>query len=420
MSPLLSHDVLPVAGVGRGESRETMSVLVTVPDLRQPGGVVHYYTTLRRHLAREVKYFAVGARVTGGRRSFVWGRLLQDYWRFYRQLCVQKPGLVHLNPSLQHKALLRDGVFLLIAKLLGHKVVVFVRGWSSACEDAIRRRYLFLFRPVYLRADAFVVLASRFRSVLRDLGYHRPVYVETTVVPEEAFRHGTPRDTPSAAQSRRVRILFLARIEKAKGIYEAIDAFRLVRAKYPLVTLTVAGAGSELAAAREYAGAKGMPGVRFVGWLAGSKKREAFAHADIYLFPSWHPEGMPNCVLEAMAQGLPVVTRSVGGLADFFEEGLMGFMTDSRDPAVFAALLEKLILDPNLRRAMGQYNHAYARQRFAASMVAARLVEIYRRTMHDEESSCPPAPVLSAPGADQPSGDGGELSRAHPLTTFPT
>jgi glycosyltransferase involved in cell wall biosynthesis len=88
---------------------------------------------------------------------------------------------------------------------------------------------------------------------------------------------------------------------------------------------------------------------------------------------------MPNAVLEAMAFGLPVVTRSVGGMKDFFEDGKMGFITESRDPAVFAEFLARLGADSVLRTSMGRYNRAYARGRFAASVVAARLLEIYAR-----------------------------------------
>jgi glycosyltransferase involved in cell wall biosynthesis len=83
---------------------------------------------------------------------------------------------------------------------------------------------------------------------------------------------------------------------------------------------------------------------------------------------------------------VPVVTRPVGGLADFFEQGRMGFVTDSQDPRVFAGLLERLTHDPDLRRTIARYNHSFAGQHFAASVVARRLAEIYRKTMVERSS----------------------------------
>ena len=78
-----------------------------------------------------------------------------------------------------------------------------------------------------------------------------------------------------------------------------------------------------------------------------------------------------------MAFGLPVVTRPVGGIRDFFEEGRMGFAVDSTEPTDFAEPLARLADDPALRSAIGSYNREYAASRFGASRVAARLLDIY-------------------------------------------
>jgi glycosyltransferase involved in cell wall biosynthesis len=92
---------------------------------------------------------------------------------------------------------------------------------------------------------------------------------------------------------------------------------------------------------------------------------------------------MPNAVLEAMAAGLPVVTSRVGGIRDFFEDGVMGFSTEGVSVTELAAHMEKLIADPSLRERIGAHNRAYARERFAASKVAARLMDIYRSVISD-------------------------------------
>ena len=86
---------------------------------------------------------------------------------------------------------------------------------------------------------------------------------------------------------------------------------------------------------------------------------------------------MPTSVLEAMAYGLPVVTRPVGGLKDFFEDGKMGYITESLAPSVFAEAVEKLIREPETCRRMGRYNREFAHEHFAASRVAERIKRIY-------------------------------------------
>lgn len=72
------------------------------------------------------------------------------------------------------------------------------------------------------------------------------------------------------------------------------------------------------------------------------------------------------------------MTRSVGGIKDFFEDGKIGFITESKAPEVFADLMEKLITDRDGRKKIAQYNQQYAREHFLASKVAKRIENIYK------------------------------------------
>lgn len=85
---------------------------------------------------------------------------------------------------------------------------------------------------------------------------------------------------------------------------------------------------------------------------------------------------MPTVVLEAMAFGLPVITRYVGGLCDFFEDGKMGRITDSMDSNVYAELTEPLLNNPIVAKDISRYNHEYALSHFMASKVAENIESI--------------------------------------------
>jgi len=350
-----------------------LRVLITTVPFEKPGGVAMFYRALSKHLGRNVTYFLVGSPLGHEGRIRSIGRLAADTAQFGIALIRTKPDVVHLNPSFGIKALIRDGILLLLAKSLRCKVLVFMHGWDPACELTVLGPLRFLFRAVYFRADAYVVLAEEIRQKLLRLGYDKQIVVGVTAVPDDLFLkpHTSPR-----TDARPVRVLVLSRIDPGKGVMEAVEAYRIVRETCSDVVLTIAGSGSELPKIREYVASRKIPGVEFLGYVDGLEKDLAFGAADIFLFPT-HSEGMPVNVLEAMAYGLPVITRPVGGIGDFFEDGRMGFSTMSGDPRVFASMLKQLVTDRGLRLAMGGYNCAYARRRFAASNVAAFLKQIY-------------------------------------------
>ena len=88
---------------------------------------------------------------------------------------------------------------------------------------------------------------------------------------------------------------------------------------------------------------------------------------------------MATSVLEAMAFGLPVISRPVGGVKDFFKNGEMGYLTGSTNPAEFCRLVEMLINNPGLAGRMAANCAEYARKHFLASKVARQLEEEMKR-----------------------------------------
>jgi len=316
-------------------------------------------------------------------------RLTYDWFLFVLEL-LRFPDLVHLNPGLDIKtckSLRRDAVNLLLAKLFGRKVLVFWRGWhNDACGSAEfpGGNWGWMSR-VYRKADAHVVLASVFRDDLQRWGFTSPISLETTVVGDAVLGGSPPSRSPVVG--RRFRVLYLSRVEVAKGVFEMLEAFALLESRHPgSFEFVVAGDGPGLQDMKERAAGLGLTGVDFTGYVEGGEKLECFRKADAFCFLSY-TEGMPNAVLEAMAMGLPLVSSEAGGLKDILEDGVTGYLVlqDRSKPVKerfsaeeVAERIERLAGAGEERERIGRHNAAYARERFAAEKVAARLESIYR------------------------------------------
>jgi len=115
----------------------------------------------------------------------------------------------------------------------------------------------------------------------------------------------------------------------------------------------------------------------FLGYVKNSAKAKAFTDHHIYCFPTYYGEGLPTSVLEAMAFGLPIITRPVGGILDFFEDQKMGFLVQEKSSEDIADSLEKLIHNRHNMMKISMYNADYAKKNLMASIVAKRLLKTY-------------------------------------------
>jgi len=364
-----------------------MKVLITHPDFENPGGVSHYYKRLQNKFKIPIVNLIVAKRT--GEKGFLSRifRMFHDYYKFVKCLKTNNIDLVHINPSLDLKSFIRDGIFALIAKVNKKKTVVFFRGWEKSFEARIEHSFVWMFKFFFGKSDAFIVLAEQFKKTLERWGIVQPIYQAITVVDEDLLAGFDIQNALKKRQSsEKWRVLFLSRIIRNKGIYETIEAVSHLKAKYPMIELIVAGDGDELEKVKSLVNNRKMSNVTFVGYVRGKEKRSMFEKSQVFCFPSYG-EGLPSSIVEAIAYGLPVVTRPVGGLADFFKNEVHGFITDSLNPDIFANLIERLFLNKELYNKISLSNYQYAQSHFLASSAALRLETIYETVLKNKNFS---------------------------------
>jgi len=362
-----------------------MKVLILHPDFGDPGGPAAYYTKLKNRFSLNVDHYLVGRRPEENSLVSKIHRVISDYIRFVLIIRNGRYDLIHVNPSLDSKSFLRDGIFLLLARMQTKRTIVFFRGWQKPFESKLQRRGLWLFRFLYGKVNAFIVLSEAFKKTLRSWGCSQPIYREVTIVEDNDVKGFHIHNVLAERQkSETPRVLFLSRILRDKGVYEVIDAVSILQAKYHKIELVIAGDGDELETVKTYIRSHSMENVTFAGYVRGKEKSLLFRRAHILCFPTHHGEGLPNTIIEAMAFGLPVITRPVGGIVDFFKNEEHGFLTTSKKPEVYADLIERLLLDHELYRKISLYNYNYAQSNFLASHAARRLEKIYRSLLQPE------------------------------------
>jgi D-inositol-3-phosphate glycosyltransferase len=175
-------------------------------------------------------------------------------------------------------------------------------------------------------------------------------------------------------------LLFVGRIQPLKGLDVAVGT--LAQLDDPAAELVVVGGPSgadgphELAKVLDLAHELGVADrIRWVEPQPHHLLSTWYRAADLVLVPS-RSESFGLVALEAAACGRPVVAAGVGGLRTIVDDGRTGLLVEGRDPASYAAAVDKVLSDEGLAAAMGAAAAERA-GRYTWSTAAARLRRLY-------------------------------------------
>lgn len=166
---------------------------------------------------------------------------------------------------------------------------------------------------------------------------------------------------------------FVGRLAPQKAPWVLVDAFQRVSAKYPAALLVMVGDGPLKGKLLEMIQQKGLLGrVLLPGFMEGRRAMRGF---DIFVLASEY-ESFGYVLVEAMAEGLPIVTTKVGVAEEIVTEGENGFLVPTGDVEAFARAFDRLISDVALRRRMGEANRVRV-QRFSVDTMVEAILRIY-------------------------------------------
>ncbi|OZI38786.1 glycosyltransferase family 1 protein [Bordetella genomosp. 5] len=174
--------------------------------------------------------------------------------------------------------------------------------------------------------------------------------------------------------------LMVARLLRDKGVFEFVEAARLLREQGLPVRLRLAGGidpGNPASVTPEELQRWRDEGLVEV---LGERRDVAdlYAASHIAVLPSYR-EGLPKSLIEAAACGRAVVTTDVPGCRDAIEPGETGLLVPPKNATALAGAIAALAVDPTRRQALGAAGRRLAEREFSIADVCRRHLEIYAR-----------------------------------------
>jgi glycosyltransferase involved in cell wall biosynthesis len=309
-----------------------------------------------------------------------------NYIRFIYIILRIKPDILHINPSLDKKSIYRDNLYVILAKLFHRsiKIVMHIRGWNTSIEDEFILNNIFnlILKNILHKSNRIIVLSSKFReAIVRNFNVSASYIfvIPTAANLSEFFKEGNTKKDDSE-----IRLLYLSRLIKDKGIYEIANSINPIIEHNPdkNISFTFAGDGDERAGLKNYIDRLGVDNyAKFLGYVRGDKKIKTLISSHIFLFPSYHSEGCPVAVLEAMAAGLPIISTNVGALGDIIKDGINGIVIKDQSSEAIVRAVDLLIKDENLRNKMACNNRQKVKNEFDAKIIFNKIEGIYHKLL---------------------------------------
>jgi sugar transferase (PEP-CTERM/EpsH1 system associated) len=154
----------------------------------------------------------------------------------------------------------------------------------------------------------------------------------------------------------------VARLVPVKDHATLLQAFHMVAARLPLTKLLIIGDGPERPGLESMVENLGLHGVvRFLG--ARHDVPELIASLDVAVLSS-KEEGLPLCILEALASGKPVVATRVGGIPSVVLKGETGILVPAGDPEALSSALLSMLSDADHAKQLGQNGRKLVERRY--------------------------------------------------------
>jgi len=227
----------------------------------------------------------------------------------------------------------------LLRRITQSKCIAFTL--HDVVTDSFQHKYLL---PLTLKFSD-VVYCTGYETFRIVAGKCNAVFQPSGVRDEFLQRYGSKRDGK--------QILTVAVMRKKKNMGTLLE----IAAVLPEYVFIIVGDGEEMNAIRARSMALDLKNVRFTGRLESNEICRLMSESALFLYTSLQ-EGTPTAIMEAMAQGLPVVSSNAGCIESIVKDGVNGYVVkqDYTNVRAYALHINKILRDQHLWDSMAKNN----------------------------------------------------------------
>lgn len=354
------------------------NILITAPSLDTKKNVSGISSVVNfivgNNTGNNYVHFELGRR-DNEKRNLLWLlRMIGTTFKWIGVITFKKIHLVHFNFALCKASVVRDAPLVLYARLLRKKMIIHLHGGEYLIEEKAPGWMRFLLKGVFAGNIPVVVLSP----IEKEAAIANYNIKNCTALPNCV-------DVKDAKTVQRVydanaelKLLFMGRIRINKGVEHIYKALTVLKNKKVPFKFYMAGAGpDEVEYAEKFSALLGED-FEFKGVVSGATKTALLKSTDVFLLPSFFPEGLPMALLETMSYGLVPLVTDIGSIKYVVTSGENGFMLGDDPPPAIVSAVEQLVADRALLKTLSVKASNYIFDHYDPVNYINRLNEIYK------------------------------------------
>jgi glycosyltransferase involved in cell wall biosynthesis len=284
-----------------------------------------------------------------------------------------KPDLCYVTPNAKGAAFYKDFVVVMMLKAMGQKVVVHYHNKGVATRQ---NRILdnWLYQHFFKKLIVILLAKPLYQDICKYVKV-KDVYFCPNGIPIQ-------KNIPVHINHEKFNILFLSNMMEEKGVWNLVEACRILKEKGKRFHCHFVGKWSDIAEEefRQKIQLLNLSNcISAYGGKYGNEKETYFQKADVFVFPTYYNnECFPLVLLEAMEHGLPCISTQEGGIAAIIDEGKTGYVIEKKNPQVLADKIKILMEQPVLCKTMGIAGREKLESEFTLEKFECKLRDIFQ------------------------------------------
>jgi len=274
-----------------------------------------------------------------------------------------------------------DIMGLIAARITGIKIVSTPHGFGTS-RDIKLRLYIFIGKLSFWFFDAVAPLSKQLEDEVARAWVPKKkiIFIRNAVDLKEVEKYRI--DSGSIKGSGKQKIGYVGQIIERKKIDHLLEIFNKLWLKNNDLELEIIGDGDCREAMEVYAQAlPASSNIHFLGFR--DDRLEYMRHFDLFVMTS-SDEGMPRCLMESVAMGIPVAAYNIAGVDQMVLHGESGLLAEFGDKDSLAGYMERLLSDDSFAGRMADRGRQHIYENYSGRRMAEEYTRLYSTLVPEE------------------------------------